>query len=88
MQIKKLIHSILEMNDLSWKLMKLTLIMSCAIVFCTLAILIDTGDLNMDTYHTFLIAKELASAPAGLFLIAGIGTIMLEDRSKRQPPKK
>lgn len=83
MQIKKLIHSILKMNDLSWILIRLTLIMSCCIVFSAFVGLLRIGDLNIDTYHTYLIAKEIASAPAGLILIAGIGTIMLEDRHRR-----
>ncbi len=83
MQIKKLIHSILKMNDSSWTLIRFTLILSCSIVLGALIVLISIGELYYGTYHTYLMAKEVASAPAGLILISGIGTIMLEDRSKR-----
>ena len=82
LQIKKLIHSILKMNDLSWKLIRFTMILSCSMVFGALVGLFMSGDLNPETYHIYLMAKELASIPAGLLLIAGIGTIMLEDKSR------
>ena len=71
------------MNESSWVLAKFTLVLSCAIVFAALVVLIDTGELTDDTYHIYLMAKEIAATPAGLFLISGIGSILLEDRSKR-----
>jgi hypothetical protein len=50
-------------------------------VFCAFIILVEIGPVSIDTYNLYLCARELATAPAGLLLVAAIGTVCLEEQA-------
>ncbi|HHU23271.1 MAG TPA: hypothetical protein GXZ52_07675 [Clostridiales bacterium] len=82
MVLRKLLHRILNMCNPAWGALKGTLMLCCAMVFCAFIILVEIGPVSIDTYHLYLYAKELATAPAGLLLIAAIGTVCIEEQAE------
>lgn len=76
----RLVNRILTMCQPSWDALKGTLMVCCAMAFCSFVILIDIGEPTISTYCLYRIAQELSSAPAGLLLIAGIGTVLVEEQ--------
>lgn len=83
MRVKKLINRILDMCEPAWGALRGTLMLCCTMAFCAFMILVDIEPVSIRTYDLFRCAKELAAAPAGLLLIAAIGTVCIEERAPR-----
>lgn len=83
MRAKKLIDRILDMCEPAWGALRGTLMLCCTMAFCAFMILVDIEPFSIRTYDLFRCAKELAAAPAGLLLIAAIGTVIIEERAPR-----
>ena len=75
---KKLIDRIRSMCDLSYKILKYTLIISCFMLAASAAILIFGN-----TYSSFYLAKELYTLPAALMLVGIIISACAEDMSSK-----
>jgi hypothetical protein len=81
MVLRKLLHRIVNMCNPAWHALRGTLMLSCTMVFCAFIILVEIGPVSIDTYNLYLCARELATAPAGLLLVAAIGTVCLEEQA-------
>ena len=77
--MKKVLCGILGMCPSAWEAFIRTLALCCVMVFCAFMILIDTEP-GVRTYELLLTAGELSRAPAGLLLIAALGTVCCEER--------
>ncbi len=84
MGLKRLLHRIFNMCDEAWGALLGTLLVCCTMAFCAFLILVEIGTPTLRTYDLFQTAQALAEAPAALILLAGIGTVCLEEQALRQ----
>lgn len=82
MKIKALLTRILQMYPPAMDALIGTLKLSCAVALCAFIILIDIGPVNTSNYYLYITAREMANVPAGLLLIAALGTVILEEQSR------
>ena len=81
--LKNLISRMLVMCEPAYMLLRGAMLLSCALLFCSLMILISIGQPTYHTYELYLCAKEMSTAPAALLLLASIGTVCIEEHSVR-----
>ncbi len=76
--MKRLIHSILHMGDAPWRMLQATCIASCLMVFAGCVLLFQAGPASFANFELYRMARALGEAPAGLLLLGGIATVILE----------
>lgn len=80
MKMKNLLNFILGMCPVARSALVGTLRLSCTMLLCAFIIIIDIGAVNISNYHLYITALEMARVPAGLLLIAAIGTVIIEEQ--------
>jgi len=82
LKLKKLLMEIAGMCPAARGALAGTLKLSCAMLLCALAILLRIGAVDTGNYHLYITALEMAKTPAGLLLIAAIGTVLIEEQAR------
>lgn len=78
-KFKRLISRIDKMTDITYIVLKYSLLLSCLLLTLSLIILILGGGLSVRRYELYLCAKELFSQPAAILIVAVIGSACLEE---------
>ena len=55
----------------------------CAMLLCSLALLIHTGGLRPDTYRLYYLAAQLESNAAGVLVVGNFAALFLERAHRR-----
>lgn len=76
--MKRLIHSILNMNRTAWRALSLTLALCCLMAFGGCVILFDAGPACFANFDAYRLAQALGEAPAGLLLLGCLAAVILE----------
>ena len=75
----KLFESIFgALSDEAFCLLSGTLKTCCAMLLCSLALLVHTGGLRPDTYSLYRLAADLQSNAAGILLVGNFAALLLE----------
>ena len=79
----KLFESIFgSLCDEAFCLLSGTLKTCCAMLLCSLALLVHTGGLHPDTYSLYRLAADLQSNAAGILLVGNFAALLLEQRHR------
>ena len=81
--LRQLLQCILHMCQPAWDALLGTLRLSCVSLLCALCLYWAQAGGGIRTLHLLHMAQELTMLPAGLLLIAAIGTVCLEEQAKR-----
>lgn len=76
--MKRLLHSILNMNNAAWNMLQWSCIGSVLMVFAGCVLLFEAGPASFQNFYLYRLAQALGEAPAGILLLGGLGTIILE----------
>ena len=71
------------MCDEAFCVLEGTLKVCCAMLLCSLALLLDTGGLRPDTYFLYRLAASLESDAAGVLLVGNFAALFLERFHRR-----
>lgn len=72
-----------KMSDDAFCMLSGTLKTVCAMLICSLAILMETGGLRPDTYRLYCLASQLESNAAGVVVIGNFAALFLERAHRR-----
>lgn len=81
--LKKMMKRINGMSRPAYLAIKVCLMISNLYLVGALMILVYAGSYSGDTYELHLLAKELFNIPQAILIIAGIGSLLLEDAAKK-----
>ena len=77
----KLIQRVLSMCQISWELLIRSLQLSCVLLFCSFVLFMHTGPLTIWNFDTYQLARELATLPQAILLVAMLAGAIIEERS-------
>lgn len=79
----KLIRRILAMSEPAWWVTLRALQLSCAVLFAAFVLLLDAGAYSADTSRAYGLARELASLPQLILLLAVIAGAVIEEQQMK-----
>lgn len=71
-----------NLSDEAFCLLVGTLKTGCAMLVCSLLLLVHTGGLHPDTYALYSLAAQLQSNAAGVFLVGNFAALFLESQRR------
>ena len=75
----KLLYSVFgNISDEAFCMLSGTLKLACAMLLCSLALLVETGGLHPDTYRLYWLASQLESNAAGVIVVGNFAALFLE----------
>lgn len=81
--MKKLLRRMLCMCEPSYILIKYSLILSCVLAICALAILVQISPYSVATYPLYRLAMKMTEIPAAILLVAAVGSVVFESQLTR-----
>ncbi len=69
------------MCDAAWEVTWRSLALCCVLLFSAFMLLVDAGPFTAETYATYRLASELATAPQWILLLSVLLAAVIEDRS-------
>lgn len=82
--MRRLLRFILHMCDPAWDALMGTLRLSCVMLLCALCFFWEAEGGGLRLQEWVNIAREMSTAPAGLFLIASLGSVCIEEQAQRR----
>lgn len=76
--MKRLLHSILNMNSAAWRMLQWSCLSSALMIFAGCVLLFEAGPASVQNFYLYRLAQTMGEAPAGILLLGGLGTIILE----------
>ena len=78
--MKKLLSRMSEMCEEAYFLIRCSVILTAALLACSLIVIVAAGKFSTDTYKLYLLAEELYRLPQGILLIAAVGSVIFEEK--------
>ena len=76
---KKIYNRLSEMTEPAWLILKLALVISSTMLFCSLVLFLFSLPLSPDTYTVYKFAHEFRTMPSAILLIGVLGSAIAED---------
>ncbi len=70
------------MSEAAYSVLSCSLLLSCAMLFGAWVLLVHMGSLTPAERTLWLTARELYTSPAGILLLGGVASVLLEERSR------
>ncbi len=69
------------MSSPAWEVVIRALQLTCVLLFCAFMLLLEAGVFKYETSHLYYIARELATLPQAILLIAAIASAVIEEHA-------
>ena len=75
----KTIRRILTMSPQAWEVVIRSLQFTCVLLLCAFALLANAGTYTTETSYVYHLARELATLPQAILLLAAIASAVIEE---------
>lgn len=82
--MKKLLIRMSKMCDVSYFIIRSSVILTCIMFACCLLALLMASGFSADTYELHRLAEELFRLPQAILIIAAIASVVIEDFATKE----
>jgi len=72
-----------EMGEATYTILRGGLLVSCALLVCSLTLTLTAGPLTFDTYYIHAVANAMRDMAPGILFIAVVGSACVESRTQK-----